>query len=128
MLGTVFSGESATPSDAVGRSAWLGAGRVDEAELPLILARELGAPKVNLDDFAIPEEIIALIDRDFAVSKRVVPVNRAGASLIIAVAELPDSFTMNALRYRTGLNIEVVLSSPTGLHEALVHYYGVEDT
>ena len=59
-------------------------GVIDEGELSSFLSKQYGVPSINLNEFEIEEEVIRLIPREVADKHQVVPVNRAGGSLIVA--------------------------------------------
>ena len=65
-------------------------GFMDENELTEFVAKQYGVPSINLEDFSIEPEVLALIPEDVATKHNVVPVNRAGSTLILATAELAD--------------------------------------
>jgi type IV pilus assembly protein PilB len=99
-------------------------GFVSKSELTVYLSQMYGAPEINLDEWDVDPQVIALVDAAYAVARRVVPVNRAGASLIVAMEHPDDSVVHDELRARTGCNIEVVISGPDRMDRALRRYYG----
>ena len=52
-----------------------------------------------------------------------VPVNRAGSSLIVAMSDPSNIFAIDDLKFLTGYNIEVVVASEQAIREAIEHYY-----
>ena len=68
-------------------------GYIDENTLAELLSAEYGVPSINLDEFQIDPEVVALVPEHVALKHTLVPVNRAGSTLIIATSrcEQPDS-------------------------------------
>jgi len=58
-----------------------------------------------------------------ALRHRVVPVNRAGSSLIVAIADPSNILAIDDLKFVTGYNIEAVVASDVGISEAIERYY-----
>ena len=50
------------------------------------------------------------------------PVSRAGATLIVAMSDPSNIYAIDDLKFRTGLNIEVVVASEVAIDEAGVQY------
>ncbi len=59
------------------------------------------------------------------LSKRhqLIPINRAGATLIVAMSDPSNIYAIDDLKFRTGLNIEVVVASEVAIDEAITRYY-----
>ena len=99
-------------------------GYIEETELTAFLSKQYGVPSINLSEFDIDSEVIKLVPRDVAEKHQVIPVNRAGASLIVAMADPSNIFAIDDLKFLTGYNIEVVVASDGAIREAIGRYYG----
>ncbi len=53
----------------------------------------------------------------------VVPVNRAGATLIVAMADPSNIFAIDELKFLTQYNIEPVVAAESAIEEAIQRYY-----
>jgi type IV pilus assembly protein PilB len=98
-------------------------GSIAEADLTNFLSKQYGVPAIGLKDFEIDEEVIRLIPRTTAEKHQVVPVNRAGSSLIIAMSDPSNIFAIDDIKFLTGYNVEVVVASEQSIREALEQYY-----
>ncbi|MEO1231285.1 MAG: type IV-A pilus assembly ATPase PilB [Myxococcota bacterium] len=98
-------------------------GYIQESELTSFLSRQYGVPSINLQDFEIDGEVIKLVPQEVAEKHQVIPVNRAGASLIVAMADPSNIFAIDDLKFLTGYNIEVVVASDGAIREAIGKYY-----
>ena len=99
-------------------------GYIEETELTQFLSKQYGVPAINLSEFDIDAEVIRLVPKEVAQKHQVVPVNRAGASLIVAMADPSNIFGIDDLKFLTGYNIEVVVASDGAIREAIEKYYG----
>jgi type IV pilus assembly protein PilB len=98
-------------------------GVVKEEDLTQFLSKQYGVPAINLAEFDIENEIIALIPKDVARKHRVVPINRADKTLIVAMSDPSDMHALDDLKFLTGYNIEMVVASEVAINEALARYY-----
>ncbi|MEA2698984.1 MAG: type pilus assembly protein PilB, partial [Myxococcales bacterium] len=71
----------------------------------------------------IEAEVIALIPKDVARKQRVIPVNRADKTLIVAMSDPSNIQALDDLKFLTGYNIEVVVASEVSIADALAKYY-----
>jgi type IV pilus assembly protein PilB len=104
-------------------NALIKTGAIPEEDLTQFLSKQYGVPAVNLSEFDIDPEVIALVPKDVAVRHRVIPVNRAGSSLIIAIADPSNILAIDDLKFVTGYNIEAVVASDVGISDAIEKYY-----
>src|SRR5262245_56470949 len=98
-------------------------GIISEGDLTNFLSKQYGVPSINLSEFEISPEVIQLIPPELAKRHQLIPVNRAGATLIVAMSDPSNIYAIDDLKFRTGLNIEVVVASEVAIDEAVTRYY-----
>src|ERR1700749_324462 len=98
-------------------------GILDEQELTTFLSKQYGVPSINLADFEISPDVLTLVPAELAKRHQLLPVNRAGATLIVAMSDPSNIYAIDDLKFRTGLNIEVVVASEVAIDEAITRYY-----
>lgn len=98
-------------------------GAIQEEDLTQFLSRQYGVPAINLSEFDVEPDVLALVPRDVAVRHRVIPVNRAGSSLIVAMSDPSNILAIDDLKFVTGYNIEVVVASEVAITEAIQKYF-----
>lgn len=98
-------------------------GILDETELTNFLSKQYGVPSINLSDFEISPDVLQLVPAELAKRHQLLPVNRAGATLIVAMSDPSNIYAIDDLKFRTGLNIEVVVASEVAIDEAISRYY-----
>jgi type IV pilus assembly protein PilB len=98
-------------------------GYIAESDLTNFLSKQYGVPSINLSDFEIDPDVLKLIPKDVAKKHLCIPINRAGASLIVAMADPSNIFAIDDLKFLTGYNIEVVVAAEASIEEAIVRYY-----
>jgi type IV pilus assembly protein PilB len=99
-------------------------GMVEEHDLLSFLSKQYHVPSINLDDFEIEMEIIKLLNEEVVNKHQVVPVHRAGSSLVVAMADPSNIFAIDDIKFLTGYNVEVVVGSESQISRAIEKYYG----
>ncbi len=102
-------------------------GFVDETDLTKFLSKHYGVPSINLTDVTVPEAIVAQIPREVAERHQCVPVNRSGATLVVAMADPSNIYAIDDLKFMTGYNIEVVVASESAIAETIGKLYGASE-
>lgn len=102
-------------------------GFLEEAELTDFVAKQYGVPSIDLDDFQVDPEVTQLIPEDVAVKHGVVPVNRAGSTLILATADPSNIFALDDIKFLTGYNIQPVVASEEAIKRAIEKHYEQAD-
>jgi type IV pilus assembly protein PilB len=98
-------------------------GYIAEADLTNFLSKQYGVPSINLSEFDVDEDVINLIPKEVAQKHQCIPINRAGASLIVAMADPSNIYAIDDLKFLTGFNIEVVVASEVAIEESISRYY-----
>src|SRR5579871_4902333 len=104
-------------------TALIKTGAIEESKLTDFLSKQYGVPAINLKDFDIDPEIIKLVPKDVAEKHLVIPVNRAGPSLIVAMCDPSNIYAQDDLKFLTGYTIEPVVASEPSIREAIERYY-----
>ncbi len=99
-------------------------GFVKEDDITALLSDQYGVPSINLRHFEIDESVIHLVPSEVAQKYLVLPVNRTGATLTIAMADPTNVFAMDDIKFMTGYNVEPVVASEIAIREAIEKYYG----
>ncbi len=98
-------------------------GFLEENELTAFLSKQYGVPSINLSDFDIEPDIIKLIPKEVVQKHQVIPVNRTGSTLIVAMTDPANIFAIDDIKFLTGYNVEVVVASEQAVLEAIEKYY-----
>jgi type IV pilus assembly protein PilB len=99
-------------------------GFVSEEDITECLSQQFGVPSINLAHFEIDANVIKLIPADVARKYNILPVNKTGATITIAMADPTNVFAMDDIKFMTGYNVEPVVASELGIKAAIDNYYG----
>jgi type IV pilus assembly protein PilB len=87
------------------------------------LSKQYGVPSINLDDFDIDPDVLALIPAPLAYKHLVVPIDLADDFLIVAFADPSSIPAQKEIAARVARRIEIVAAEPTQIKSALKRYY-----
>ncbi|MCK6683926.1 MAG: type IV-A pilus assembly ATPase PilB [Thermoanaerobaculia bacterium] len=99
-------------------------GFVSEDDITETLSAQFGVPTINLSHFEIDPNVLKLVPADVSRKYNIIPVNKTGATLTIAMADPTNVFAMDDLKFMTGYNVEPVVASEMGIMRAIDRHYG----
>ncbi len=115
-------------NDVAMGSAIISLGLVSEEEMAQALSRQLGYPYINLDQFEVYPDVINLIPIEIAQKYLIMPIHRIRSFLTLAMVDPTDLDVIEDIRFRTGLSIQPVIASESGIVNAIEKYYGSSDS
>jgi type IV pilus assembly protein PilB len=98
-------------------------GFIKEDELAAFLSRQYGVPSINLSEFEIDTAVIRLLPAEVAQKYQIIPINRAGSTLIVAMSDPSNIFAIDDIKFMTGYNVEVVVAPEAAIKKAIDKYY-----
>lgn len=101
-------------------------GYVDENELTAFLSKQYGVPSINLTDFEIDPEVLKLIPKEVVQRHQIMPINRTGNTLIVAMADPSNIYAIDDVKFITHFNVEVVVASEVAIRAAIEKYYAAQ--
>jgi type IV pilus assembly protein PilB len=99
-------------------------GAVSEQDITETLSQQFGVPSIDLAHFEIDPSIIKVVPGEVARKYGVLPVNKTGATLTIAMSDPTNVFAMDDIKFMTGYNVEPVVASEASLRRAIDKHYG----
>lgn len=102
-------------------------GAIDDNQLIKFLSHQYHVPAVNLDEMTISPDVIKLISEEVANRHQLIPINREGSNLVVAMADPSNIFAMDDMKFLTGLTIQATVASESQITRAIERYYRVEE-
>ncbi len=99
-------------------------GHVKEEDITSLLSEQYGVPAIHLEHFEIDESILKHIPSDVAQKYLLIPIERTGATLTVAMADPSNVFALDDVRFITGYQVEPVVAAEASIREAISKYYG----
>ncbi len=100
-------------------STMVSLGILKEQELVNFLSKQYGVPAVNLREYDLDPSVVKLVPQEICEKYNLIPINRAGSTLVIAMADPSDIFAIDDVKFLTGLNVEAVIASEGAIREAI---------
>ncbi len=98
-------------------------GAIKEPELLSFLGRQFNIPVVDLAKYEINGEVVRLLPEEMVQKHLALPINRVGAKLIVAVADPSNMAIIDAIGFKTGYAVELVLASEREITSAINRYF-----
>lgn len=98
-------------------------GILGERELADFLSAQYGVPWMSLTDYEIDPKVVELVPKSLASKHTAIAVQRAGSTLVVAMADPSNIYAIDDLKFITNLNVEPVVSTETAIEDAIVRYY-----
>ncbi len=99
-------------------------GICSEREIGRVLADQAGVETISLAGAVVDKQAVALVPRDFAEARSLLPIQRQAGTLRVAMANPLDLATIDELGRMTGKYIEVVHAPESDIADAIVLHYG----
>lgn len=88
------------------------------------LSEQLELPSISLNTYHIDTAVLAIVDENFARTKKILPLFKLQDTLTIAMVDPLDVFTLDELGQKLSLEIEAAVSTEEDMNNALDLYYG----
>ena len=98
-------------------------GYLDENELTAFLSKQYGVPSINLQEFDIDAEVLKIIPKEVVIRHQVIPINKAGNTLIVAMADPSNIYAIDDIKFITNFRIDIVVASEQQIAEAIEKYF-----
>lgn len=98
-------------------------GFITEDEITSFLSRQYGVPSINLSHFEIDPSVIKLVPPEIAQKHLVIPINRTGSVLTVAMADPSNIFAIDDLKFMTGYKVEPVVAAESAIRNTINKYY-----
>ena len=98
-------------------------GFISEDDITSFLSRQYGVPSINLSHFEVDAGVIKLIPGEIAQKHQVIPINRTGSVLTVAMADPSNIFAIDDIKFMTGFKVEPVVAAETSIKNAINKYY-----
>ena len=108
------------------RQALISLGYVTEKSLIKALEIQLGVPHVVLTGLNINPEVIALVPQAIAERYSILPIDKNGKKLTIAMVDPTNFYAIDDVRTISGLDIVPAIATEKDILRAINEFYGVQ--
>ncbi|MEQ1721940.1 MAG: type IV-A pilus assembly ATPase PilB [Pseudobdellovibrio sp.] len=89
------------------------------------LEKQFALPGVDVSQFDIDQTVITMINREFCEKHCVVPLSKAGTTLVVAFADPSNLHVRDDLRYLSKCKIQPVVATESTIMQAIAKYYSI---
>ncbi len=103
-------------------------GALAENDYLQFLSRTHRVPAVDLSGVEIPKDIVALVPAEVATKFQVIPIQRSGRTLMLAMANPSNIFAIDDIKFITGFEVRAVVASEGAIKKAIDKHYDSIDS
>ena len=102
-------------------------GFISDQEITQFLSQQYRVQAIDLSEYEIDPDVLKLITQEVCGRHKIIPVSRAGASLIVAMADPSNLHAIDDIKFLTGYNVEPVVASESAIQTAIERYYAAPE-
>lgn len=99
-------------------------GYLKENQILRAMEKHFAVPGVEVNSFEIDRSVIALIPRDVCERNQLIPLQKAGTTLVVAFEDPSNILVKEDLRFITRCRIQAVVGTETAIAASIEKYYG----
>lgn len=99
----------------------------DELEIAAALGKQLNVPFITLSNYEIESEVLQSIPSEIVTKYNIVPVDRTGDTLTVALPDPHNIYILDELRLLTRCQIVPVISFENDILETIERYFKEDD-
>ncbi len=99
-------------------------GFADDIKIAEALSKQLSLPLVDCRNYEITEELVSLVPKETVERKVVLPIERKGKRLLLAMADPLDWQTIDEIAFNSGFRVDVAVSPESNILDAIEKAYG----
>ena len=103
-------------------------GFITEIDLLDYLSKQLGVQSVDLAEVSLDQDIVSLLPSDVIIKFKVIPIEKSGRRLLVAMADPTNFFLLDALKFLTGCTIEPHVATDSAIQKAIDRLFDVGDS
>src|ERR1700722_14790704 len=99
-------------------------GFLKDYQLAEFMGQQYGLPTIDLTNFEVDAEAIKMLSRAVCDKHMVIPISKAGKSLVVAFADPSNIYVKDDLALITRSKIEVVIAAESSIASAIDRFFG----
>ncbi len=105
-------------------SVIVNSGILKDSQILRALEKQYGIPGVDLSQIEIESSALSLVPREFCDKNNVIPVSKAGTTLVVAFADPANIEIRDQIRFLTKCKVQPVLATDVSIAAAIEKFYG----
>ncbi len=100
-------------------------GLLKDSQILRALEKQFSIPGVDVAQFEIEPAVIAMVNKDFCEKNCIIPISKAGTTLVVALADPSNLQVRDDLRYITKCKIQPVVATESTILSAIAKYFAM---
>ncbi len=109
-------------------NALIKCGAIEESKFVEFMGQVYNLPVIDLDKAEVDIACIDLIPADVATKFQVLPINRAGRVLTVAMANPSNIFAIDDIKFITGLDVQPAAAGEIAIRKGIDKFYATSDS
>ena len=105
-------------------AAILSLGLMKDNQILRALEKHFAVPGVEINSFEIDASVLALVNRDMCEKNLLIPLQKAGQTLVVAFSDPSNIMVKEDLRFLTRCRIQAVVGTETAIAAGIEKFYG----
>ncbi len=105
-------------------SAIVALGFLKDSQILRALEKQFAVPGVDVAQFDVDQNILTLLQKDFCEKHMVIPISKAGTTLVVAFTDPSNLQVRDDLRFITKCKIQPVVATEISISTAIDKFYG----
>jgi len=105
-------------------SAIIALGFLKDPQILRALEKQFAVPGIDVAQFEIDQSVITLLQKDFCEKNMVMPISKAGTTLVVAFTDPSNLQVRDNLRFITKCKIQPVVATEISIATAIDKFYG----
>ncbi|RLB50080.1 MAG: type IV-A pilus assembly ATPase PilB [Deltaproteobacteria bacterium] len=102
-------------------------GFISDEEITDFLSQQYRVQSIDLSEYEIDAEVTKMVSQEVCMRHKIIPVSRAGSSLIVAMADPSNLHAIDDIKFLTGYNVEPVVASEGAISAAIERNYAAPE-
>lgn len=99
-------------------------GFLKDSQILRAVEKHFAVPGVEVNTFEVDQSVIALIPKDICEKNTLIPLQKAGNTLVVAFADPSNIIVKEDLRFITRCRIQAVVGTESAIMSGIEKYYG----
>lgn len=100
-------------------------GLLKDSQILRALEKQYALPGVDVSQFEIDSAVVSLVNREFCEKHCVIPLSKAGTTLVVAFSDPSNLQVRDDLRYLSKCKIQPVVATESTILQAIAKYYSI---
>jgi type IV pilus assembly protein PilB len=100
-------------------------GILKDTQILRALEKQFALPGVDVSQFEIEATVVSMVSRDFCEKHCIIPLSKAGTTLVVAFSDPSNLQVRDDLRYLSKCKIQPVVATESTIIQAIAKYYSI---